>query len=268
MELQNVKLVITDMDGTLLNAEDKVSDRFFELEHQLRHKGVQFVAASGRQYYSIREKLDAIKDEIYIVAENGAFVKHREEELMVKTLDQSACQNFIEIARKIEDAHIVLCGKKHGYVESKNQDFLEHFKEYYRDYKQTEDLTSIENDDFLKIAIYSFTGSRKNTYPDFKKFENDFKVKVSGENWLDISNNNTDKGSAIALLQDRLAISKGETMAFGDYDNDLEMLDQAHFSYAMANASDAVKNAARFSTTSNNENGVVRILEELLEAKS
>ena len=82
MKLQDVKLVISDMDGTLLNKDDKVSDDFFKLERELRDLGVQFVAASGRQFYSIQDKLALIKDDIYIVAENGAYVRHQEEEIM------------------------------------------------------------------------------------------------------------------------------------------------------------------------------------------
>ncbi|HCQ77922.1 MAG TPA: Cof-type HAD-IIB family hydrolase, partial [Leeuwenhoekiella sp.] len=64
MDLTQVKLVVSDMDGTLLNDEGKVSPKFFDLFKQLQKHDVQFIAASGRQYYSIIHKLDAIKDEI------------------------------------------------------------------------------------------------------------------------------------------------------------------------------------------------------------
>ena len=57
-------------------------------------------------------------------------------------------------------------------------------------------------------------------------------------------------------------------MVFGDFNNDLEMIDQAFFSYAMANAHDNVKRAARFQTTSNNEAGVEIVLQELIKAKN
>ena len=267
MKLQDVKLVISDMDGTLLNKDDKVSDDFFKLERELRDLGVQFVAASGRQFYSIQDKLALIKDDIYIVAENGAYVRHQEEEIIVKHLNMEACKNFIEIARTIDDAHIVLCGKKHGYVEDKNEDFLEHFKEYYQDYRRVDDLTQVTDDEFLKVAIYSFGSSRETTFPAFKKYGENFKVKVSGQNWLDISSLDTDKGSAIAHLQEILNVRQEETMVFGDYDNDIEMLSRAKYSYAMANASTAVKEVANFETRSNNERGVETVLEQLLKAK-
>ncbi|UCE93931.1 MAG: HAD hydrolase family protein, partial [Flavobacteriaceae bacterium] len=75
------------------------------------------------------------------------------------------------------------------------------------------------------------------------------------------------KGRAVQLLQDSLGVSKEETMVFGDFNNDLEMIDQAFFSYAMENAHDNVKKAAKFSTKSNNEAGVEFVLKQLIEAK-
>ena len=69
------------------------------------------------------------------------------------------------------------------------------------------------------------------------------------------------------LLQSKHGISADETMVFGDFNNDLEMLQEAFFSYAMDNAHDNVKKVARFSTKSNDEQGVESILEELLIAK-
>jgi hydroxymethylpyrimidine pyrophosphatase-like HAD family hydrolase len=85
---------------------------------------------------------------------------------------------------------------------------------------------------------------------------------------VDISQPNANKGYALQLVQDRLGISVDETLVFGDYNNDLEMLRLAHFSYAMENAHPNVKKEARFQTKSNDEAGVEIILEHLLEAKS
>jgi len=83
MDLSNIKVVVSDMDGTLLNSNHEVSDRFFELFAQLKKRNIEFVAASGRQYHSIIHKLAPIKDEITVIAENGAFIKQQEKELLV-----------------------------------------------------------------------------------------------------------------------------------------------------------------------------------------
>ena len=86
MNLSNVKLVVTDMDGTLLNSKHEVSPLFFEQFEQLKAKNIQFVAASGRQYHSILDKLKSIKEHITIVAENGAYVVKNGEELFINAI--------------------------------------------------------------------------------------------------------------------------------------------------------------------------------------
>jgi len=93
-------------------------------------------------------------------------------------------------------------------------------------------------------------------------------VKISGENWVDIAHYNANKGNALKFIQKELGISKEETMVFGDYNNDLEMLEEAYFSYSMENAHINVKNTARFTTKSNDEGGVEMVLKELLKAKN
>ena len=61
MDLSQVKMVVSDMDGTLLNSNHEVSNRFFDLFAELKKRNILFVAASGRQYNSILDKLSVIK---------------------------------------------------------------------------------------------------------------------------------------------------------------------------------------------------------------
>ena len=63
MDLSQVKMVVSDMDGTLLNSNHEVSEHFFELFEKLKAKNIQFVAASGRQYHSMVSKLQRIQDD-------------------------------------------------------------------------------------------------------------------------------------------------------------------------------------------------------------
>ncbi|MGS2740136.1 HAD family hydrolase [Sinomicrobium sp. M5D2P17] len=267
MNLSEVKLIATDMDGTLLNSESRVSDRFFELFEELKQHHIHFVAASGRQYHSIADKLLPIKDDITIIAENGAIAKQRDEELLVTPLPVSVVKNTVSLVRPLEDAYIVICGRDQAYIETNNIAFHDMFREYYHEYTKVPDLNDIKGDEFLKIAIYSFGGSEKNIYPHVRHLEETLQVKVSGEYWLDISSPDANKGHALKLLQEKLNVTKEETLVFGDYNNDLEMMEQAYFSYAMENAHPNVLNAARYKTLSNDNNGVEHILEKLLEAK-
>jgi len=268
MDFSKVKLVVTDMDGTLLNSKSEVSDRFFTIYKQLKKHNIQFIAASGRQYYSIVDRFEDIKDEITIVAENGAFVKHGNQELFTTELPFDSISKSINILRKLNNVYIVLCGKDAAYIETKDKTFIEIFKNYYSKYRIVNDLTDITEDTFFKIAAYHFDCSETHIYPAVKHLENELQVIVSGEHWLDISHSNANKGFAIHLLQQKLNISKEETMVFGDYNNDLKMLALADFSYAMENAHPNVKSISKFQTKSNNDFGVELVLEALINSKN
>ena len=267
MDFSKVKLVVTDMDGTLLNSKSEVSQEFFKLYKQLKKYNIKFIAASGRQYYSIVDRFESIKNEITIVAENGAFAMHGNKELFTLELPLEDISRSINILRNIDNVYIVLCGKRCAYIETKDEEFISMFKNYYSEYTIVDDLTKVKDDRFFKIAAFHFECSETYIYPAVEHLEKELQVIVSGEHWLDISHSNANKGYALNILQNDLNISKEETMVFGDYNNDLKMIELSDFSYAMENAHPNVKNAAKFLTKSNDEQGVELILEQLINSR-
>ena len=268
MDFSKVKLVVTDMDGTLLNSKSEISNQFIGIYNNLKKLDITFIAASGRQYFSIVDRFDkSIQNEITIVAENGAFAMHGNQELFTSELPTEYISKTINTLRSLDNVYIVLCGKKAAYIETKDEQFINMFKNYYSEYKIVDDLTKVTDDTFFKIAAYHFKCSETHIYPAVKHLENELQVIVSGKNWLDISNPNANKGDALTILQNKLGISKEETMVFGDYNNDLKMLALADFSYAMENAHPNVKNVANYLTKSNDDEGVEFILEQLINSR-
>jgi Cof subfamily protein (haloacid dehalogenase superfamily) len=265
MDYSKIKLIVTDMDGTLLNTKHEVSSRFFKQFELLQKYKINFVAASGRQFQSIVEKLEPIKDDIGIIAENGAIAKYKGNKEILLKLEHESVKECIEKIRKINDCYVVLCANKSAYIESSDSTFFETLKQYYSEVQKVDDLTKIENDDFVKIAIYHFNSTEKFVYPHLKHLEKHYQVIVSGLNWLDISHKQANKAYALKLIQDKLNIKPAETLVFGDYNNDLGMLDLAYFSYAMENAHPNVKKTAKFKTKSNDHEGVEYILEKVLK---
>ncbi|HIC33017.1 MAG TPA: HAD-IIB family hydrolase, partial [Flavobacteriaceae bacterium] len=116
MKLSQVKLVVSDMDGTLLNNQGKVSQDFFKLFEALKKENIHFVAASGRQYYSITDKLNGITNDITIIAENGAITKQQDKDLLLINLSKEEIKDLVLLLRPFEDIEIVLCGKKSAYI--------------------------------------------------------------------------------------------------------------------------------------------------------
>lgn len=264
MDLTEVKLIVSDMDGTLLNSNHEISDLFLKQFEQLKEKNIQFVAASGRQYYSIVDKLSSVKEDVIIVAENGAYVVANGKELFVNAFEPKDALEFIKVAQKIPGTYVVLAGKRSAYFLEGNPELEAIVSEYYSEYQLLENFDVLPEDDILKLALHHPEGSEANIYPYVKHFAGDWQVKVSGEFWVDIALPTNHKGNAITRIQQEMGISDAETMVFGDYMNDVEMLKKSKYSFAMANAHPQVKEVANYETTSNDDLGVESVIEKLI----
>lgn len=258
-----IKLIVTDMDGTLLNDKHELHPDFWEIENTLADKGILLAVASGRQYYNLESKFSRLKDRMIFFAENGTHVVHKGEELYVNPMDPDAAKKFIKVGRKIGDVQLVLCGKKSAYVESKDRRFIEEINKYYEKIEYVKDLTTVE-DTILKVTICDWKGVEENSYHSFKEFENKYKVAIAAKIFIDITALSANKGNAIKGVQEKLNISPEETLVFGDYLNDLEMMQNAKYSYAMKNAHEDILNISSYVTEfDNNDNGVLRTIRAL-----
>ncbi len=251
------------MDGTLLNSKHEVSRLFFEQFLELKKRNIHFVAASGRQYHSMADKLHEIKNDITFISENGAFIKKGNKELSVTPLHHSLITELLAIVDSIDGAYAMLCGKYKSYFDGNSMAFLEQLKEYYSNYEVVEDFLSV-TDEIVKIAVYHSISAEEYIYPKTQHLEDQVKVKVSGQNWVDLNHIEAHKGNALQKVMNTYDIQPDELLVFGDYNNDLEMLSLAKYSFAMENAHPNVKKVANFETSSNNEFGVEKIIEKLL----
>lgn len=267
MKLSNVKMVVTDMDGTLLNPNHEVSALFFKLFKELKKHNIIFVVATGRPLYSVLDKLESIKNEIIIVAENGGLVVQNNKRLLSTPMEKDNLKYINQILKTLPEANTLYCTQNKAYTKSRSKKLLNLLDEYYNNYEIITSINEIE-EPIYKIAIYHEVSSEEHLYPHLKQLENDFKVKVSTTHWIDISENNANKGYAVQLIQKLYNISGNDTMAFGDYINDIEMLEASYHSYAMENAHPLVKQTAQFSTKDNMNYGVEYILDQLIKEKN
>ncbi|HMR82877.1 MAG TPA: HAD family hydrolase [Niabella sp.] len=259
-----IKLIAIDLDGSLLSDDKKLPPDFWQIIPQIFEKDITVVIASGRPFHNIAAVFESIKDQLYFACDNGSYVVHANEEILVSQLDKASIKNFIEISRPINNAYPVLCGKHIAYLEDCDKAFKKQALKYYQEFKIVDDLTTVA-DMIVKISLCDLAGSETNSYPFYKQFEKDFKIAVAGEMWLDITNLDGSKGNAIRAIQHRLNIAPEETLVFGDYLNDLDMIQNAGYSYAMKNAHRGILEAAKFVTTlDNNHGGVTDTIKKLL----
>ena len=146
MTLSQVKLIVSDLDGTLLNSNHQVSDEFFELFKVLKSKNILFVAASGRPYYSMIDKLSSIKDDIIIVSENGGLAIKQDDLLISNTFKKDSLDTIAKLVIDLEAAHPVFCTKNKAYVISKSQKLMSLLSEYYSNYQVIDNVSEIKED--------------------------------------------------------------------------------------------------------------------------
>ncbi|MFG2813132.1 Cof-type HAD-IIB family hydrolase [Streptomyces sp. NPDC048410] len=263
----DIRLVVTDMDGTLLDDDKCPPDTLWPLLAELRRRGVLFSPASGRQYATLAREFAEVAEGMVFIAENGTYVVRDGVELSSDPLDAASAADLARTVRGLAargvDAGAVVCGKRAAYVERTDEAFLAEVRKYYVEHRVVEDVTAVD-DEIIKVAVYDFGSAETGAAPALAPFADSHQVVVSGEHWVDVMNRTANKGAALRGLQRELGITPAQTMVFGDYLNDLEMLDAADWSFAMANAHPDVIQRARHLAPSNNDQGVPRTVARML----
>lgn len=259
-----IKLIVSDIDGTLLeDGGHELNPELFEVILKLRDRGVQFAAASGRQWASIDTLFDPIKERIFYLSDNGAYVGCAARNLYLNTIDRDL---VMELARDIraEGLTVMVSGPDVVYLDQHDPEFYDWLINGYKfRVKLVDDVTKVD-DQFIKISAYRKTDIEAATVRLREKYSGKLKMAISGDMWMDCMATGVNKGQAVKLLQDSLGILPEETMAFGDQLNDIEMLQQAYYSFAIGNARPEVKAVARFEADTNVNDGVLKVLKLLL----
>ena len=263
----DIRLIVTDMDGTLLDDAKRMPEGLWPVLAQLRERGVVFSPASGRQYATLAEQFAGAEQGMVFIAENGAYVVRDGAELSADPLPAADVVRLVTSVRQLaargQDVGVVVCGKRSAYIERSDEPFLAEVRKYYVRHRLVEDVAAVD-DDVIKVAVFDFGSVEAATAPALAPFTATHRVVVSGEHWVDVMNSTADKGAAVRRLQQALGITPAQTLVFGDYLNDLGMLDAAEWSFAMANAHPEVARRARHRAPSNNDNGVLRTIARLL----
>ena len=263
-----IKLVAVDIDGTFVRSDYTYDvPRFQRIFERMKKAGCRFVVASGNQYYQLRDLFPGYENEISFVAENGAFVKEKEELIFAAEMRKDVVDEVIDICREFPEIQNVLCGVKSAYCErgSVDQAFFDLTKIYYHRLEWTDDFKGVE-DQILKFAP---TVPEEKTYFYYDMFRERLGGKVeavtSGHGSIDLIVPGCHKASGLKRLAKRWNLSPEQCAAFGDGGNDIEMLKYCKYSYAMENAPQEVKQAAGNVCPSNEEDGVLITLERLFE---
>ena len=254
-----IKIIFSDMDGSLLTSENKLPAGFDEAMTELKNRGVIFAPASGRQYASLLRSFDKYRDEFLFLAENGTLVMHKGKEIFSSPIGFDAAKKVLAASETFENILRVYCGKKDAYI-LREQDNPEYDVELFKYYTHANFVDSFDDvDDIpLKCAFFDITGnSKKNIYDKLAQFHNTLQVVQTSDYWVDVMSPSINKGVAVKNIQRVMNFKPEECAAFGDYLNDCEMLQAVEYGFSMANAHPDVKKVAKFETVSNDQAGVL-----------
>lgn len=263
-----IKLIATDVDGTLVkDSSREVYDEMIEIIRELTDAGYHFVVASGRQYGSIRRMFERAERKLNYIAENGAHIILNGENYSVTKMNRGDVEGIMTDLRALysQGCHVVASTAKGCYLESKDSDFINLIaNEYRNDVTLTDDILA-EDADIIKLAVYK-KGTIRSIGESMliPKWKDKVKTTMAGEEWVDFMDKSVDKGNALRKIQEALCISRDDTMAFGDNNNDLGLILAAGESYAVENAVEEVKEAAKHICPDYTQKGVYQVLKRLI----
>ncbi|MFR1756601.1 MAG: HAD-IIB family hydrolase, partial [Thomasclavelia spiroformis] len=186
-------------------------------------------------------------------------------QLYCNTIENEDLIKIKSVLANYKELVIVLCGRKGAYILNKNFKYKNEIIKYYCNYRFVDSFDDI-NDDIMKVSIYDQNEKINEIIKIVEKLLPDhIKIVTSGNAWMDIQNKNINKGIGMAFLQSLYNIKPEECMAFGDQMNDYELLQQVKYGYAMENAVDPIKEIAYQVIDSNDNQGVIRKIKEILE---
>lgn len=263
----SIKLVAIDIDGTLLNSNRKISLKVKETLQRANENGMSIVLCTGRPLPGVKEQLTELNlygDNDYVITYNGSLVQATKSNEIISQYTLSH-NDFLEIElmSRAVGAHLHAIDDQTIYTTNRDIGKYTVHEAYLVDmplkYRTVEEMTPdmsiikmmmIDEPEVLDKAISQL--------PD--EFIEKYTTVKSTDFYYEILNKKASKGNALAKLAEHLGIAQSETMAIGDNENDLSMIEYAGIGVAMGNATESVKRAADIQTTSNDEDGVAEIL--------
>ena len=260
-----IKLIAADLDGTLLDSQKRLSPHLPQLLRDLRRLGIRFTPASGRQYHNLALLFPDDIEDFLCIADNGGMLIDRGKTIFVDEIPLEDLVQPLSIIRAAGRIYPILSGARTAYCEHTDPLFLKNARMYYEKLEIVDDvMQAAQHDRICKVAFFEHERAESHCYELLKPCADRFLRALSGRDWVDVMNPDVNKGHAMRELQKQLGISPDECMAFGDYLNDLELMQSVTHSYAMANAHPDLKAVCRYTAPSNDEDGVVRTIRQVL----
>jgi len=261
------KIAISDLDGTLLGPNHKISVKTKQTVQRWKQADKKFVIATGRHYIEAKKIQDEIGEPIYLITSNGARVHDQQGKIILK---QNLPSDIAETICNYEfdpEVQINLFTEDSWYANFSRQDL----KEMSIDtdfFCQETNLRTIDKSNTIKIFFYGDRDKLDIIYEKLnKQFSNTVNLTFSLDMCLEVMEASTNKGAAVAAVLQQMNLTTEQAIAFGDGMNDLEMLKNVGKPILMANSQQDLLNALPDTelTKASKEDGVASKLDAILD---
>lgn len=263
-----IKLIATDMDGTFLNSHnDYDRERFDHVYDQLKQLGIRFMVASGNQYQQIRSFFPHQNDEMVYASDNGAFIFDKGQLVLSSSFKPTVIRQIVDYLLTLDDVDFLLNGVKAGYMlKSCSPVFKKMMYKYNYSVQEMDDFAELPDDQYGEISLFIGDYDRiTRLCRQFNQhFGKDAEAVASGQGAMDIIIPGVNKGYALKHLLEKWGLQPDELLVFGDSDNDQQMMQCTSHSYGMAKCSPLIAQLAHHRAPSNDESGVLQVLEQLV----
>ncbi|MEG3250643.1 Cof-type HAD-IIB family hydrolase [Streptococcus suis] len=272
-----IKLIATDMDGTFLDGQGSFDrERFSRVLDKLEEKKIPFVIASGNGIGRLLQLFQGFEDRLIFVADNGAHVYQAGKTIIRRAIQQEEITAVLDYFKDSwADVCLMLSNEENIYMQvGAGMPFAgtdlpiepAQMTAFQNRVTYLDDLSAYPvSESIYKVGLWVPEARVESITEEFNQaFQGRLTAVTSGYGSVDILPAGIHKAWGLEQVLQDLGIQAEQVMAFGDSDNDLELLAYAGHSYAMANATDKVKAVAKYRAPSHLEAGVMQVLENWL----
>ena len=261
----NYKLVVCDMDGTLLTSSHKISEYTANIIKQIEDKNVKFIIATGRPYLDARYYRDSLNLKSYLITSNGARAHDEDNNpIVVENIPKELVKRLLTY-NVGKDIHRNIYLNDEWIIEYEIEGLIEFHKESGYGFN-IDDLNKYENKEAAKVFFLGKDKEIENLEKNMEKeFQNDLSITVSSPFCLEFMKKGVNKAETLKKVLKLLNIKSEEVIAFGDSMNDYEMLSLVGKPFIMGNGNKRLMEALPNVEVvgNNNEDGIGRKLIEI-----
>jgi Cof subfamily protein (haloacid dehalogenase superfamily) len=266
----NYKLLVIDIDGTLLGSEGGISDKDKEALAAARQAGVKVCLSTGRASQGCHWIVDELSLDGYHIFFDGALVSGPHREIYAEPLGRGVVKEVVEFIRK-HDIYLELYSATDYFVEKENW-ATEIHRNYFKLETMVVDFTQLRSGQrFVKGGLVTRDAEEVAKAKSFRnRFDRSLRFSVArspaypGIEFINVLAPEVSKGKALTALASHLGVPLSEVMAIGDGTNDISLLSIAGLAVAMGNAPDEVKAVAHHVTDEVGKSGVAAAINKFL----